>query len=476
MSDPNQATKKRQLMLVGGTLTAVAVLGIVGSLVLDDGSPTSTKRQTKPTTINIAAPGTVDDKDVWRANEGAKGVQNETMLKELRDQMNAQKAELERLKVEQGRAKNGTPNGTPVAVAATNTADVADALAKPLPGAPGQPQQAVGQKIGQMANEPLPAAQATPTRILPPPGGSRAPLPNTLNQPLNQAPYVPSRQLEIIEFGNGNGGGGRAGSGGGGGKTEVQGFPVDESAKKYQTSQGQDSSGRGRVTIDFIPAGSFIKVAMLNGVDAPTGGQAQGNPLPVAFHVLDVANLANKHKLDIKDCRIVAAAWGDLSSERMMGRTETLTCIINDEAVEMAIKGTVIGEDGKAGVRGKLITKQGSILANALFAGALSGIGKAFQQSATTTTTSGLGTTQTVDPGNVTNAALGGGVSSAASILAQYYLKAADKLFPIIETDGGRVVEILIQKGATYTGPNLRKDSYKELLSRNSPNRTNEDD
>ena len=142
----------------------------------------------------------------------------------------------------------------------------------------------------------------------------------------------------------------------------------------------------------------------------------------------------------------------------------------------MAIKGTVIGEDGKAGVRGKLITKQGSILANALFAGALSGIGKAFQQSATTTTTSGLGTTQTVDPGNVTNAALGGGVSSAASILAQYYLKAADKLFPIIETDGGRVVEILIQKGATYTGPNLRKDSYKELLSRNSPNRTNEDD
>ena len=142
MSDPNQATKKRQLMLVGGTLTAVAVLGIVGSLVLDDGSPTSTKRQTKPTTINIAAPGTVDDKDVWRANEGAKGVQNETMLKELRDQMNAQKAELERLKVEQGRAKNGTPNGTPVAVAATNTADVTDALAKPLPGAPGQPQAA----------------------------------------------------------------------------------------------------------------------------------------------------------------------------------------------------------------------------------------------------------------------------------------------------------------------------------------------
>ncbi|KAG0016897.1 hypothetical protein BGZ81_011008, partial [Podila clonocystis] len=47
--------------------------------------------------------------------------------------------------------------------------------------------------------------------------------------------------------------------------------------------------------------------------------------------------------------------------------------------------------------------------------------------------------------------AVGGeGVGSAANMLAQYYLKAADKLFPVIETDGGRTVEILITKGAVY--------------------------
>ncbi|CAB1371201.1 conserved protein of unknown function (plasmid) [Denitratisoma oestradiolicum] len=223
------------------------------------------------------------------------------------------------------------------------------------------------------------------------------------------------------------------------------GFPVDEKAKKYGTTQGTDS----RRQIEFIPAGSFVRVAMLNGIDAPTGGQAQGNPLPVAFHVLDPANLPSKYKLDIKDCRVIGAAWGDLSSERSMIRLETLSCVLgNGETVEMAIKGQAIGEDGKAGLRGRLVTKQGQLLANALFAGALSGIGRAFQQSATTTNTSGLGTTQTIDPDKVGQAAIGGGVGQAGTMLAQYYLKAADKLFPVIETDGGRTIELLVTKGA----------------------------
>jgi conjugal transfer pilus assembly protein TraB len=226
------------------------------------------------------------------------------------------------------------------------------------------------------------------------------------------------------------------------------------------------SKSEKHVSIQFLPAGSFVRVAMLNGVDAPTGGQAQSNPLPVAFHVLDVANLANKHKLDIKDCRFVAAAWGDLSSERMMGRTESLTCIINGETAEMPIKGTVIGEDGKAGVRGRLVTKQGQLLANALFTGALSGIGEAFQQSASITSVGGAGVTQTIDTDKVAQAALGGGVSQSADMLAQYYLKAADKLFPVIETDGGRTVEILVTKGAVYKGPAAVTDEYHALLKR----------
>lgn len=449
MSDPNTQTKKRQMMLIGGAITGI--LGLAGAgMFLFDGGPTQYRE--KPKTVSITAPGTVDDKDAWRAQQAAKEKSNETLIGEVKTQLKVQEDQNKRLAQALGelKANKGAAGDAAGSTAAKPDASVLD---KPLPVGNGT---GSGQRVLQ-----------SPTGK----GGAAA-----LNQPLNQVDVPPRREVEIVTFGNDAPKGTNSAMGGGsGGVTEVLGFPTDEKAKKYGTSSGGSDSAKRQ--IEFLPAGSFIRVAMLNGVDAPTGGQAQSNPLPVAFHVLDVANLANKHKLDIKDCRVIAATWGDLSSERMMGRTETLACVINGEAVEMAIKGQVIGEDGKAGVRGRLVTKQGQLLANALFAGALSGIGKAFQSSATITSTGGAGVTQTIDPDKIGQAAIGGGVGSAGQQLAQYYLKAADKLYPVIETDGGRTVEILITKGAVYSGKALAKDDYRGLLKRTGTNsRRYEDD
>ncbi len=44
-------------------------------------------------------------------------------------------------------------------------------------------------------------------------------------------------------------------------------------------------------------------------------------------------------------------------------------------------------------------------------------------------------------------ASLGG-----ADALKQYYIRTAEKLFPVIETDGGRIVEFAVTKGAEYDG------------------------
>lgn len=449
MSDPNAQTKKRQMMLIGGAVTGILVLAGAGMFLFDSGPA---QHREKPKTVSITAPGTVDDKDAWRAQQAAKEKANEALIGEVKTQLKAQEEQNKKLAqaLEELKANKG----------GTSPAATANAAAKP---------------DASVLDKPLPVGTGPGQRVLQSPTGKGGPI--ALNQPLNQVDAPARREVEIITFNNADAAKGTSGvvAGGVGGVTEVLGFPTDEKAKKYgTTSTGADGK---RQTIEFLPAGSFVRVAMLNGVDAPTGGQAQSNPLPVAFHVLDVANLANKHRLDIKDCRIIAATWGDLSSERMMGRTETLACVINGEAVEMPIKGQVIGEDGKAGVRGRLVTKQGQLLANALFAGALSGIGKAFQSSATITSTGGGGITQTIDPDKIGQAAIGGGVGSAGQQLAQYYLKAADKLYPVIETDGGRTVEILITKGAVYTGKALAKDDYRGLLKRTGTNsRRYEDD
>ncbi|MGN4225900.1 TraB/VirB10 family protein, partial [Burkholderia gladioli] len=133
---------------------------------------------------------------------------------------------------------------------------------------------------------------------------------------------------------------------------------------------------------------------MLNGVDAPTGGEAQHDPLHVYLQVLDPANLPNARQLDITACRILTSAYGDVSSERTMMKGETLVCILrNGRTVEMEIKGNVIGEDGKEGVRGRLVSKSGSALAMSVLAGIASGIGTAFNQSASTLNTTALGAT-----------------------------------------------------------------------------------
>ena len=445
MSDPNATTKNTQRLIFGGVIFLIFGLVIAGMFLFDQ-APLKVK--TKPTTVSLTPPGTVEDKDVWRATESARGTANQTKLEELtvklklQDETNKRLAkELEDLKMN----KTPTPLSTtaPKAVIADKAAETLD---KPLNMPP---------KPGQVLNSP----NATSVN-----GKFGA-----LNQPLTGPMQVPVPQREVVEmitFGRTV-----AGAPDAPGTNGAQRGDAQKVANAEDGKSGTAGSG-----VEFIPAGSFVRVAMLNGVDAPTGGQAQSNPLPMAFQVLDTANLANKYRLDIKDCRFIAAAWGDLSSERTFGRTETLTCIINGNTVEMAVKGTVIGEDGKAGMRGRLVTKQGQLLANALFAGALSGIGKAFQQSATTQTIGGGGVTQTIDPQQVGTAAIGGGVAGASTMLATYYLKAADKLFPVIETDGGRVVEILITKGAIYKGA-AKRDTYKGLMRRSgSTSRSNDED
>lgn len=463
MSDPNAQHKKRQIMILGGA--AAGVLALVGAgMFLFDAAPAASRE--RPKTVSITPPGTVDDKDAWRANEAARAKVNETNINDMKgnvkrlEESNARLAkELEDLRT--GKAK---------------LPGVAGAASAPVSSNP-PPERIDPARAQAVLNQPLPGQggmQQTGQKILTPPTGSGTPV-GGLNQPIrpnSAADAAARRENEIITFGPGPGTGGTASSGTSP-SPEVVGFPVDEKAKKVRTSETRDA---GRSEVEFMPAGSFVRVALLNGVDAPTGGQAQSNPLPMALHVVDTANLSNQYKLDIRDCRFIAAAWGDLSSERTMGRTETLSCIINGEATEMAVRGQIVGEDGKVGIRGRLVTKQGQLLANALFAGALSGIGKAFQQSATVTTAGAGGVTQSIDQDKVTQAAIGGGVGTAANSLAQYYLKAADKLFPVIETDGGRVVEILITKGAVYKGKTGSRDQMRALLKRNGNPRSNDDD
>ena len=239
-------------------------------------------------------------------------------------------------------------------------------------------------------------------------------------------------------------------------------------------TKGEDGASDGakgaRQTLEtFLPV-SFTRGVLLGGLDAPTGGQSQSNPHPVLIRLSDNSVLPNRYRAEYRECFVVAAGYGDISSERAYLRTESLSCVRTDgSALEVKIQGSVYGEDGKVGMRGRLITKQGQMLANALMAGVVSGIGQGISTSNTTYSTSALGAVATTSGSDALKAGLGAGVGKALDRLAQYYIKLAEQTFPIIEIDAGREIDVVLTKGVRIDGAETAKASPTSLPRRAEP-------
>ncbi|WP_407277675.1 TrbI/VirB10 family protein [Aromatoleum evansii] len=221
-----------------------------------------------------------------------------------------------------------------------------------------------------------------------------------------------------------------------------------------ETASASGSDARTSPTVStFLPV-SFTRGTLLGGLDAPTGGQSQANPHPVLIRLSDNSVLPNRFRGEYRDCFVIAAGYGDISSERAYLRTENLSCVRADGAtLEVKIQGSVYGEDGKVGMRGRLVTKQGQMLANALLAGVVSGIGQGLATSSTEYSTSALGTVASATGAEAYRAGLGSGVGKALDRLAQYYIKLAENTFPVIEVDAGREIDVVITKGVRIDVP-----------------------
>jgi len=237
-------------------------------------------------------------------------------------------------------------------------------------------------------------------------------------------------------------------------KQELPGSSIrmfkEEVSKEKKESGKKAEEDRKKEKTTWLPSGSFMKAVTLSGIDAPTSGGNQSEPYPVLLGVTDLSVLPNRFKMNLRECFIIGAGYGNLADERAYIRTETLSCVRNDGTViDVSLKGHIVGEDGKLGMRGRLVSKQGQQVANALIAGMLASFGNAFKpQSATVLQLnpeeSGVFRYKL---GDVMEAGALGGVGSALNKVADFYLKMAEKVFPIIEIDAGRDVEVLVLKG-----------------------------
>jgi conjugal transfer pilus assembly protein TraB len=226
--------------------------------------------------------------------------------------------------------------------------------------------------------------------------------------------------------------------------------PIQDNLNVFEIKKKSDESKtekESREPSEYLPTGSITKVTLLSGFDAPTMAQAKTNPLPILMQLTDMSVLPNKYKYDLRDCFVLGEGYGDLSSERVYIRTTALSCMTTTgKHVNMDFKAMVSGEDGKIGLKGEVVTKQGSLLARTLIAGFLQGVGEAFNQSQQFTIMGGTGTTTgTQDMDTLTSMKYGafGGASQAAEKLAEFYLKMADQVSPVIEISAGREVDLI---------------------------------
>ncbi|OCX68691.1 hypothetical protein A6M27_16995 [Acidithiobacillus thiooxidans] len=210
----------------------------------------------------------------------------------------------------------------------------------------------------------------------------------------------------------------------------------------------------------FIPVGSFMPVVLLNGVDAGTSTETQSNPQPVLMRVQANAVLPGNASYQLKSCFVLGSAYGSLSSERVYIRSAMLSCVNkqNRLVLNQKIQGYVIDSDGVLGLRGKVINRQGALLAKALLAGFASGLGQALNSAQGTVSSSALGSVSTVTGTGLLSQAGYSGAGNAATLLAQFYLKQAQAIFPVVAIRAGRKATLVIG-----TGTSLKWHNYGSL-------------
>lgn len=418
--------KTRQYLTLGAVLVAL-YLGLYLIFATSSTPKTETIAKDAISTTHIRAAGEqVDPRDRWIGDAGARVAEQERRLTSTEEQTRVLLERFTRLEADLRYRSATAPTPTPVQTApepepepqvtvATQTTPP-DPISAPSSFPPATPGQAASALSGGSAL--LPNWVQGASRTPPPPEPVRA---------LGHARLTPPQA--------------------------VQGEGAATRTAHAASTPGSTQAPRDTAKT-FLPIG-FAKAELMGGIDAPTGAQAQQNPLPVMLRIVDLGILPNHFRANVRDCFVVGAGYGDIAAERAYIRIETLSCIRHDgQALEVKAHGSVFDETGMLGVRGHVRNKQGQILANALLAGIVSGIGQGIQYQNTTSTVTPVGNT-VIQPnaGNEFRAGMASGVGKALDRLANYYITLAEKIFPVIEVQARRQVDIAFTKGIALDIP-----------------------
>ena len=201
---------------------------------------------------------------------------------------------------------------------------------------------------------------------------------------------------------------------------------------------------------NYLPPNSIAKATVVVGVDAVTNTRSQSDPLPVLLRVTGPARsvygdgrlLATR----VQGCMVNGAAYGDLSSEKVYVKLQRMTCWQPDGRYAVSEVKGFIAFGGKVGVRGRVVSREGSLTTQAFLAGLVSSAGSALNQSFNQPIIQGNGR-ENPSVGEIGLRGLGGGAQQAGRSVSDYLIERAEQYQPVIEMPTGADVEVVFLDG-----------------------------
>jgi conjugal transfer pilus assembly protein TraB len=206
---------------------------------------------------------------------------------------------------------------------------------------------------------------------------------------------------------------------------------------------------------DYLPANSYATATVIVGVDAKAGVQSQSDPLPVLLRLTGPArSVAENGKLlttKLQGCLVNGAAVGDLSSEKVYIKLQKMTCPQPGGRYAVSEVNGYVAFGGKAGVRGRVVSREGTLVTQAFLAGALGGFGRGFSANTNSafsgTSISTDGKRQKLGTGDILTGGIGEGVATAADSVSKYLIERAEQYQPVIEMPTGISVNVVFLDG-----------------------------
>ncbi|MGB7405985.1 MAG: TrbI/VirB10 family protein [Pacificimonas sp.] len=206
---------------------------------------------------------------------------------------------------------------------------------------------------------------------------------------------------------------------------------------------------------DYLPPNSYAPARVIVGVDASASVSSQSDPLPVVLRITGPArSVVSGGRLlttRLEGCLVNGAARGDLSSEKVYVKLAKMTCDQPGGRVAVSEVKGFLSFGGKTGVRGRVISREGSLVSQALLAGVIGGFGRGFRANADNVFAGGGllggGDDEGLSTADILKGGLGQGVGEAADTVSSYLIERAEQYQPVIEMPTGIDVDIVFLDG-----------------------------